>query len=84
MEGSYTSAERVVRDGVLVAFAGEVMTNDEAIRRGLVDAPARKGRPSKDELLAEAAENMTNPELAEAIDKAKVSPAKSRRKKKEA
>ena len=35
--GTYTSPERVIRDGRLVAFAGEVMTMDEAIARGLVD-----------------------------------------------
>lgn len=47
--GSYTSPERVERDGRLVAFEGEVMTMDEAVRRGLVheagpEAKKRKGR----------------------------------------
>lgn len=32
----YTSTERVIRDGVLVAFEGEVMTDEEAGSRGLV------------------------------------------------
>ena len=36
MNGTYTCTERVVRDGVLVAFAGEVMTMAEAARRGLL------------------------------------------------
>ena len=32
---TYTSPKRVVRDGHLVAFEGEVMSTDEAVRRGL-------------------------------------------------
>lgn len=44
MTGTYTSKERVERDGRLVAFKGEVMTMDEAIARGLVkpEKPAAK------------------------------------------
>ena len=34
--GTYISRKRVERDGRLVAFAGEVMTEVEAKRRGLV------------------------------------------------
>ena len=33
----YTSPERVERDGHLVAFAGEAMSEREAKRRGLID-----------------------------------------------
>lgn len=40
--GLYTAPERVERDGRLVCFAGEVMTKEEAARRGLLDA---KGKP---------------------------------------
>lgn len=50
MTGTYTSPERVERDGRLVAFAGEVMTMDEAVARGLVAEKAsapRKGRKPK-------------------------------------
>lgn len=36
MEGTYTSPARVERDGVLVAFEGEVMTAQEAAERGLL------------------------------------------------
>lgn len=54
MEGTYTSPSRVERDGVLVAFEGEVMTAQEAAERGLLprgddtasvvaDAPAETG-----------------------------------------
>lgn len=55
--GTYTCPERVERDGRLVAFAGEVMTMDEAERRGLAsegrDAPDEKQKkPSKDDLVA--------------------------------
>lgn len=34
--GIYTSPERVVRGGVLIAFAGEVMSDEEARSRGLI------------------------------------------------
>lgn len=33
----YTSKERVIRDGYLIAFEGEVMSDDEAAKRGLLD-----------------------------------------------
>lgn len=36
MEGTYTSPARVERDGVLVAFEGEIMTAEEAAERGLL------------------------------------------------
>ena len=46
MAGVFTAEERVVRDGVLIAFAGEVMTNEEAAERGLVtNEPERKPEP---------------------------------------
>ena len=38
--GMYTAPERVVRDGVLVCFAGERMTMEDARRRGLLEEPA--------------------------------------------
>lgn len=47
----YTSTERVIRDGVLVAFEGEVMTDEEASSRGLVGAadvsPRQKRRKAE-------------------------------------
>lgn len=45
----YTSKERVVRDGYLVAYAGEEMTDDEARARGLIDEakPKRAKRKAK-------------------------------------
>ncbi len=33
----YTSKERVIRDGYLIAFEGEVMSDEEAAKRGLLD-----------------------------------------------
>lgn len=33
----YTSKERVIRDGYLIAFEGEVMSDEEATKRGLLD-----------------------------------------------
>lgn len=44
MTGTYTSTERVERDGLLVAFEGEVMTMDEAVARGLFKAEKPKGK----------------------------------------
>lgn len=52
----YVCDKRVIRDGHLVAFEGEVMTEDEARRRGLVEEPkatakrsVRKRAPKKAE-----------------------------------
>lgn len=50
MTGTYTSPERVERDGHLVAFKGETMTMDEAVERGLAveeKLVPRKGRKPK-------------------------------------
>lgn len=33
----HTSKERVIRDGYLIAFEGEVMSDEEAAKRGLLD-----------------------------------------------
>lgn len=55
--GTYICPERVERDGYLVAFEGEVMTMDEAVKRALVsDEPEEpKGKKKlKDEWAAEA------------------------------
>ena len=48
----YTSTKRVTRDGRLVAYAGETMSDDEARERGLLKeekpkgkAPRRKAKP---------------------------------------
>jgi len=42
MMGLYTSKERVERDGRLVAYAGEVMSIDEAQRRGIYEPEPKK------------------------------------------
>lgn len=44
--GAYVSPERVVRNGRLVAYKGEVMTESEAERRGL-GAAKPKTKPRK-------------------------------------
>lgn len=45
--GAYVSPERVERDGLLVAFKGETMTEDEAKRRGLLcERPAEAEKPT--------------------------------------
>lgn len=41
----YTSKERVIRDGYLIAFEGEVMSDEEAAKRGLLDPePEQKSK----------------------------------------
>ena len=55
--GTYICPERVERDGYLVAFEGEVMTMDEAVKRGFVsDEPEEpKGKKKlKADWMAEA------------------------------
>lgn len=51
----FTSNKRVIRDGYLVAFEGEVMSDEEAAKRGLLDeekpkskATRRKPKPKPD------------------------------------
>lgn len=51
----FTSKKRVIRDGYLIAFEGEVMSDEEAAARGLLDpepeekpkakTPRRKPKP---------------------------------------
>ena len=47
----YTSTERVTRDGRLVAYKGETMSDDEARERGLIEdeKPKTRRRPKKEE-----------------------------------
>ncbi|MBQ3748774.1 MAG: hypothetical protein IJI68_00900 [Eggerthellaceae bacterium] len=45
MAEMYTSPERVERGGWLVAFEGEVMTMDEAVKRGLVSREPEPEEP---------------------------------------
>lgn len=58
---TYTSPKRVVRDGHLVAFEGEVMSTDEAVRRGL----AHRGREGP---RARQAEDLTVKEIKAKLD----------------
>lgn len=42
----FTSKKRVIRNGFLVAFEGEVMSDEEAAKRGLLDPePEEKPKP---------------------------------------
>lgn len=42
----FTSKKRVIRNGFLVAFEGEVMSDEEAAKRGLLDPePDEKPKP---------------------------------------
>lgn len=47
---TYTSPKRVVRDGHLVAFEGEVMSADEAVRRGLAVEAVKAPEPQAEDL----------------------------------
>lgn len=38
----FTSKERVIRDGYLIAFEGETMSEEEAAKRGLLAADEEK------------------------------------------
>ena len=58
---TYTAPSRIVRGGFLVAFEGEVMTDDEAVERGLVTPAKSEPKPKRNlegmkkaELAAEA------------------------------
>ena len=53
---TYTSHKRVVRDGHLVAFEGEVMSTDEAVRRGLAIEAVKAPEPQAEDLDAEGIE----------------------------
>ena len=46
-EGTYICPERVERDGYLVAFEGEAMTMDEAVKRGLVSHEPQPEKPAR-------------------------------------
>lgn len=76
--GTYTCPERVERGGYLVAFEGEVMTMDEAVKRGLVapEEPTKK-QPKKlkadwvaeaNELGIELPENATVEQIRELVE----------------
>lgn len=43
----YTSTKRVTRDGRLVAYKGETMSDDEARERGLLKEEKPKGRATR-------------------------------------
>ena len=60
MAGMYTAPERIERDGYLVAFEGEVMSEEEAARRGLLG-------PAEPEIAAEPVE-ITGDEELEAMN----------------
>lgn len=64
--GIYRVPERVERDGRLIAFAGEIMTEEEAAERGVLPCHEAEEKPEE-----EAAERelggFSNPELKEYI-----------------
>lgn len=53
---SFISEKRVERDGFLIAYEGEVMSEAEAAKRGLLecDAPAAEPKKLKADWIAEA------------------------------
>ena len=44
----YTSEKRVIKDGYLVAFEGEVMSDEDAVARGLVNPAKAESEPESD------------------------------------
>lgn len=44
---TYTVPERIERDGILVAFEGQVITEEEADKLGILPKPAPKKRTAK-------------------------------------
>lgn len=62
------------------AFDGSAGRIAELEEGGFVARARTGGRPTREELLAEADAEMTNPELHEAVQKAKASPARTRKK----
>lgn len=69
----YTSKERVIRDGYLIAFEGEVMSDEEAQARGLLgsqeDKPKRKSATRrKQKPKAEPVEDEAEDEAEEDYD----------------
>lgn len=69
----FTCKERVVRDGHLVAFAGEVMTDEEAAKRGLNKAAEPENVPTDPE-------DMTVPQLKAFLDSKGIEHPKSAKK----
>lgn len=49
----FTSQERVVRDGYLIAYEGEEMSDEEAEARGLVDDKPKPKRTTRKKPAAE-------------------------------
>lgn len=45
--GAYVVGERIVRDGRLVAYEGQVMSEAEAASLGLIQAPSKPQASSK-------------------------------------
>jgi glycosyltransferase involved in cell wall biosynthesis len=55
-EGMYINSQRVVRGGFLIAYAGEIMTDAEAKKRGLTDGAVTKIEAVKEAIAAEMVE----------------------------
>lgn len=68
--GGAEGFELVVNDRMMFPKAAFEFDDGEAVERGTAHAK-KHGRPTKKELLEEAGETMTNPQLHEAIESAK-------------
>lgn len=55
--GLFTCPKRVERDGYLVAFEGEIMSEDDARKRGLLAGDAKPETPKKPEQPKEPADD---------------------------
>lgn len=43
----FTATKRYIKDGRLIAFEGETMTDDEAAARGILDKPKPARKPAR-------------------------------------
>lgn len=58
----YTSTKRVTRDGRLVAYKGETMSDDEARERGLLKEEKPKGKATRRKAKPEPEDATEEPE----------------------
>lgn len=64
--GIYRVPERIERDGRLIAFAGEIMTEEEAVERGVLPNHEAEEK-TEEEAVERKLEDLSNSELKEYI-----------------
>lgn len=64
--GIYRVPERIERDGRLIAFAGEIMTEEEAVERGILPGHEAEEK-TEEEAVERELKDFSNSELKEYI-----------------